>query len=311
MDAMKTELTIFKNRFDNKTHKRMSFDSWAEFVDLLYGLSKIPETKKTAGLISPAIYHEGTTRSNDNVSYWGKWAAVDVDDFDTGGHPLDELLVSKLHSYNYVCYSTASSTVELPKFRIVFEIVRQVEREEIRHFWHALNAELGEIGDRQTKDLSRMYYVPAAYLHAHNFIFSNVGDAIDPDYLKAKHPYKEREGNNFLDRLPPELQAAVVEHRKQALDKTHISWTDYRDCPFWPRMLAVQYQTISSTGWYHKMYQIMVATAGNAIKSGYPITAKQIAELCRKFDIDNGNWYTSRPLEKEADRAVEYAYRNT
>ena len=54
----------------------------------------------------------------------------------------------------------------------------------------------------------------------------------------------------------------------------------------------------------------MVATAGTAIKRGYPITAKQVAELCRQLDNDNGKWYTSRPLEVEADRAVEYAYRN-
>ena len=54
-----------------------------------------------------------------------------------------------------------------------------------------------------------------------------------------------------------------------------------------------------------------VATAGNAIKCGYPITAKQIADLCRQFDNENGMWYTNRPLEKEADRAVEYAYRNS
>ena len=54
----------------------------------------------------------------------------------------------------------------------------------------------------------------------------------------------------------------------------------------------------------------MVATAGNAIKRGYPITAKQVADLCRQLDKDNGMWYDNRPLEVEADRAVEYAYKN-
>ncbi len=34
------ELTIFKNQFDNKTHKRVSLDRWDKFVSLLYGLSK-------------------------------------------------------------------------------------------------------------------------------------------------------------------------------------------------------------------------------------------------------------------------------
>jgi len=94
------------------------------------------------------------------------------------------------------------------------------------------------------------------------------------------------------------------------MGESNIVWSDYRDCPFFPKRLAIEYQTISSTGWYHKMYQIMVATAGNAIKRGYPITAKEIAVLCRQFDKDTGNWYENRPLDIEADRAVEYAYRN-
>jgi hypothetical protein len=72
----------------------------------------------------------------------------------------------------------------------------------------------------------------------------------------------------------------------------------------------MEYRTISETGWYHKMFSIMVAIAGSAIKKGYPITAREIAELCKQLDNDTGNWYTNRPLEVEADRAVEYAYRN-
>lgn len=307
---MTYSLTIFKNRFDNKTHKRVTLNSWREFVDLLSGLSGRPETKKTAPLISPAIYTDGTTRSNKNVEYWGHWAAIDVDDYEVNGYDIESIITSKFYKFNFVCYSTASSTNDSPKFRLVFDLSRSVGKDEIRHFWYALNTEFDEIGDRQTKDLSRMYYVPANYVGSYNFFFHNNGNHVDVDYLLAKHPYKERDGQSFLDRLPPELQKAVVEHRKQSLDNTNVSWSGYRDCPFWPKKLSVEYLTINQTGWYHKMYQIMVATAGNAIKNGYPITAKQIAELCKEFDNETGMWYTNRPLEKEADRAVEYAYRN-
>jgi hypothetical protein len=73
--------------------------------------------------------------------------------------------------------------------------------------------------------------------------------------------------------------------------------------------MAMEYQTITGTGWYAKMYQIMIAIAGNAIKKGYPITAIQIAELCKDFDACNGNWYENRPIIVEADRALEYVYR--
>jgi plasmid maintenance system antidote protein VapI len=58
------------------------------------------------------------------------------------------------------------------------------------------------------------------------------------------------------------------------------------------------------------MYSIMVATAGNAIRKKYPITADEISQLCRQFDTDTGNWYKNRPLDKEADRALEYVYKN-
>jgi len=303
-------LTLFKNRYDNKTHKTMSFETWDEFVSLLFMLSEKPDTKATAPLISPATYEEGTTRSNKNVELWGKWAAVDVDDIDIDADRLREVLVERFGHWDFVCYSTASSTVDRPKFRLVFNLMETVHKDQISKFWWALNTELDSIGDRQTKDLSRMYYVPAKYDNAHNFIFRNAGRPIDVDYLVVKHPYKEKEGKNFLDRLPDDLQKAVIEHRKSQMENTTYSWSSYRDCPFFPRHLAMEYKSITDTGWYHMMYRIMVATAGSAINRGYPITAREIAEMCRQLDIETGNWYTGRPLEVEADRAVEYAYRN-
>ncbi len=54
----------------------------------------------------------------------------------------------------------------------------------------------------------------------------------------------------------------------------------------------------------------MVAIAGNAVKKQYPITANEISKLCRELDMETGNWYKNRPLDKEADRALEYVYKN-
>jgi len=288
----------------------MSFETWDEFVHLLFMLSEKPDTKATAPLISPATYEEGTTRSNKNVELWGKWAAVDVDDIDINADELRETLLERFGHWDFVCYSTASSTVDRPKFRLVFNLMETVHKDLIPKFWWALNTEVGDIGDKQTKDLSRMYYVPANYAGAHNFIFRNSGRPIDVDYLVAKHPYKEKEGKSFLDRLPDHLQKAVIEHRKSQMENTTYTWSSYRDCPFFPHRLAMEYKCITDTGWYHMMYKIMVATAGSAIQKGYPITAREIAEMCRQLDMETGNWYTGRPLEVEADRAVEFAYRN-
>ena len=308
---MEISTTVFKSIYDNKTHRRINFPTFPDFEKFLYALSKDKKKgKKDAQLISPATYTADTTRANKNVLDWGGWCAIDVDDHEFKGNLKDELL-DRYGKYYFVCYSTASSTVDLPKFRMVFPTRKRVGGDNIKHFWFALNTELNSIGDKQTKDLSRMYYIPGTYAGAFNFIFSNTGDYIDPDDLMNKHAFIEKKASNsFLDRLPEELQKQIVEYKKAKLDNTSVHWTGYRDCPFFPRRLESEYKTISNTGWYHKMYQIMVALASNALKNKYPITAQEIAQLCRELDIETGNWYENRPLEVEADRALEYAYRN-
>jgi|TARA_B110000908_G_C10267965_1_gene466698 hypothetical protein len=321
---MKYSLTIFKNTYDNQTHRNMSIDGLDAFEGLLYGMSRKEGQKggsNSSVLISPSTYTVGTTRSNKNVTDWGGWAALDVDEYllpDILDYASEHELVQhlkrtleeKFGEYYYICYSTASSRMEQPKFRLVFPLTKEVEVKVLPHFWFALNREFDELGDKQTKDVSRMYYVPAQYPNALNFIFTNQGVITDPEMLMEKHSYIEPRGSSFMDRLPLELQQAVIAHRKGALNNTDYKWTSYRDCPFWPRQLGIDYQRITGTGWYHKMYQIMVSVGGNAVKRGYPITAVQVAELCKQFDVDNGNWYDNRPLDKEADRALEYIYRN-
>lgn len=286
----------------------MSFGSWEEYANFLSDLSKLPrQGKKDAPLISPAIYEPGTTRANRNVIEWGRWAAVDVDDFtgDING------IFNSLRGINTLLYSTASSLSEQPKFRIVFSLNRCVQAEEIRHFWFALNKSLGDLGDAQTKDSSRMYYVPATYDGAFNFIHRTNGVDLDVDALMNHFPYVEKTTNSFLDSLSEEMREKVISHRKSSMDNTNIQWTSYHDCPFVPRKMVADYKSISGTGWYHQMYRLMVAIASNAIRQKYPITSKQIAEMCKQLDLETGNWYENRPLEREAQSALQWAYANT
>lgn len=309
---MSFSLTIFKSLYDNTTDKRMDFDSFEELESLFFKLAKIErKDKKDAQLISPATYIENTTRANRNVVDWGGWCAVDVDDHEFKGDLKSELDVL-VGNWHYICYSTASSRSDSPKFRLVFPLRTRVGKENIKHFWFALQSKLGNIGDRQTKDLSRMYYIPGKYLSADNFIFTGGGvQPIDPYGLMKLYPYAEKQhSNNFIDRLPEEIQKQIVEHRKSKLENTNFNWTSYRDCPFFPRKLEAEYRLINNTGWYHKMYQIMVAVASNAIKREYPITASEISKLCRELDQETGNWYANRPMDTEADRALEFVYKN-
>jgi hypothetical protein len=303
-------LTLFKSVFDNKTHKRIDCNSYAEFEKLLFDLADQPrKDKKSAPLISPATYKPDTTRANDNVIGWAGWCAVDVDEHVFDGE-LEKELLNAYGTWNHVVYSTASSTKEHPKFRIVFPLTDDIPKDKIKHFWFALNKELGDIGDPQTKDLSRMYYVPGQYEDAYNFIYNNFSATdMNPYDIMAKHDYVERQGT-LLDNLPPAIKKAMLSHRKNEMTNTNITWNNYKDCPFVNKKMVKEYNLITDTGWYTKMYGIMVSIAGNAIRKKYPITAGEITTLCKEIDYENGNWYKSRPFDKEADRAIEFVYGN-
>ena len=300
-------LTIFDSIYDNNTSKRVDYKDFDQFEQILYKLAKEKsfKQKKDAPLISPATYVESSKRANANVVAWGGFGIVDVDDYVGSVEDIQK----QYEEYRYVCYSTASSTKENPKFRLVFPLTKWVDNEQIKHFWYALNKEIGDIADVQTKDLSRMYYIPATYEGSHNFIFSHDGKIMDPDELMEKHRYIST-SDSFFDRLPESIRNGLIEHRKQQLNNKDFTWTSYRDCPFVNQRQVEEYKKITDTGWYYKMYQIMVTVAGNATKRGYPITAQEIAYICRDLDNDTGGWYGKRDLVKEADRAIEYIFRS-
>jgi len=305
---MTIALTIFDSIYDNSTSKRVDYNNFDQFEQILYKLAneKTFKQKKDAPLISPATYVENSKRANANVVAWGGFGIVDVDDY--VGNVED--IHRQYEEYRYVCYSTASSTKENPKFRLVFPLTKWVDSEQIKHFWYALNKEIGDIADVQTKDLSRMYYIPATYEGAYNFIFSHDGKVMNPDELMEKHRYISNSSDSFFDRLPPAIREGLIEHRKQQLNNTNFSWSGYADCPFVNKRQVEEYKAITGGGWYYKMYQIMVSTASNAMKRGYPITAQEIAYICRDLDNNTGMWYGSRDLNKEADRAIEYIFRS-
>ena len=296
--------TIFKTQYDNETHRVMDFDTWEEFVGMMKKLGEMPGAKdNNTPQFSPAIYKKGTTRANANVQCWGGWAAIDVDcelpeDF--------EAYIRKIAKpYAFHCYSTGSSSIEKPKMRIVVPLSERPEGDTIKHLWYALNKTFRELNAAQTKDASRMYYVPADYKDTYKFSFTGEGKVVDVQHLIVQHPYQEPNVGGFASKLPEAIQAKLVEYKHNQLNNTDITWCSYQDCPFFPKKLARQYSTIGE-GWYHHVYRMMVAIASSAIAKQYPITADQIEKLMKDFDRDHGNWYDNRPLNKEAKRALNY-----
>lgn len=296
----------------------MQIETWERFEKLLFDLSKKPGKKPARGefckdaspLISPTTYKKGVTRANVNVISWGRWAALDIDDYP---NTMDDA-IKCFEDYKYVCYSSASSTKEKPKFRIVLPLTEEVPQEKIRHFWFALNTEFNSLIDKQCKDLSRMYYVPAKYPNAYNFIFTNDGAVISPNELMSKHPFAASFKSSFNANFKAKIQEELLSYKKGKLDNTDISWTGIDDCPFFNKRWIAEYRAITESGWYAYCYKIMTMIAAKAIDKRYPIQPIEIASLIRELDMITGGLqkkrYGNRPFELEAARAIEWALKN-
>jgi len=309
------KLTIFDGIFDNKTDKGLTV-TWPEFVNLLRGLSDVfavkatrdnPYPKNAAKLISPAYYKQGALRRNVEVIAWGSWCALDIDD-------ISDLNTVKetFKDVEHVIYSTASSTEEKPKCRVVMPMTAEVPAERIKHFWYALNKEYQGLGDAQTKDLSRMYYVPARYENAYHFFIEHKSpNLIDPWELMRKHEYlTPAPKSSLFAKLSDDMKTELLEFQKSKLKNNHITWTSYQDCPFVSKKKLLEYQTISEGGWYHALYNMMVSIASNATRQGYNLSARELELLMRQIDMDTGNWYKNRPIHVEAERALEFIHLN-
>ena len=314
---MKYALTIFPSVFDNKTNRKFIIDGWDKMEELLRGLSEQPGFKPKKGersdqqpspLITPALYKEGKTRANKNVVCWAGWCAMDIDNYE--GSYLD--VIDLFEDYQYICYSSASSTKEHPKFRMVFPLTKELEPKDIKHFWFSLNTKFNSLGDPQTKDLSRMYYVPATYPGAFHFFKTNEGKHLNPDELMNE--FEEYRGKTTLtSKFPDAIQQQLTAYRKAKLTNTAFSWNGYRDCPFCKENLSTEYREIvssQSAGRYRKLYSIMVSIATKAIYFGYPISAEEIQSLCLEIDAENGGYYQRRSILNEAERAIEFALKN-
>ena len=302
-------LTVFDSVKDNQTNHRLDFEDWDGLRAFFYERSKMKGAKggpDSSPLITPAVFHEGYTRSIAGVAYWGKWACVDVDDFQ--GSLVDVL--RPFEEYEYLIYNTASSTKEKPKFRLVFPLTATVPASKIKNFWHSLNMMISGVADAQTKDVCRIFYVPADYPNAYSFIHDKKGKRLNPFELMKEFPWFE--GNRkkkFIDRLPRAVQDELVAYRRSKMEST-LHWTNYKDCPFFPQELGDEYKAnagVESGGNFYRLYRIMVSIAGSAVARDYPITAGEIETLCRQLDTDCGNIYKDRGILKEAENALHFA----
>ena len=323
---MNFKSTIFDSIYDNRTHNIITKRNWSQFSNFLFELSKIPYTKKTAPLISPAIYKSGTTRSNANVIAWAGWTAFDIDNnYFKSVDQIQTYMDQQYPDHAYCCYSSASCKKEHLKFRIIFPLLTWIEDpDKIQIFWYCMNKKLSGLVDQQTKDRSRMFYVPADYQEAElKFFWISDGKTfINPfevintsniDINEITLSTQSKRNSSFLATLPLELQKTIAMNRKRQLEINgkFYNWTSWKNCPFCRNEAVNRYKEIvltRSEGRYLGLYKLMVDIARTAILKEYPITEQEIASLVHEIDNELDGYYQNRKIDTEIKNAISYAY---
>lgn len=182
LDNNITQISIFENAKD-KHPSQVGFTK-PELVELL--TRPDIRDKKDGPAFSPAVFKEGTTRSNENVLSLNL-IVLDVD----GGNKEAVIKYCTENKLSCIIYSTFSNAADCECFRIVFELSRPVLPHEWKAAWAAICHKTAIQADAATRDLARIYYTHSCPASRESEKFVHViddGSPVDVDALLALNP---------------------------------------------------------------------------------------------------------------------------
>ena len=284
-------------------------ETWEDFCETMRVISEVEgykpsstEYDKTQGLISGAIYgNETDKRANDNVIGWDL-IILDIDDSDKTLEEIDVIF----GSFHRMFYSSASCTHNKLKMRVIIPLNETAPAEVLRNIWYATQIWCEGLVDEQTKDISRINYIPARYTNKgddyRHFFEVRTGNYLDWRALIAKYPMppiEERfKRNNPLKKLK----------RKIFVDNNPLPDFNIQsgDCKFvWDSMIR-DYQLTPAGGHHAAIYQFMVKICYNAQKMNYPLDISELVDMATQLDNLDGGFYDEKKIRNSAADAMEY-----
>lgn len=159
---------------------KQSSVTWQQFCAEFSSHKQVPE-KTDAACWSSSTYKAGDKRGNKNVVAISM-AVIDVDN----GLPV-EILIKQIEGYAYHIHSSFSHTLTNPKYRVILPLGQPIEAAEWNQTWLRINAWVGGINDPSTKDVGRIYFMPACPLHSKDkFVFTGEGKLLNiSDFAKG------------------------------------------------------------------------------------------------------------------------------
>lgn len=170
-------ISLFENERDNKPKPQST--TWPELVAALSEHDR--RASKSGPAWSAASYPERTTRGRGNVLS----LSVASFDLDKGSRADFEALWARLAALDlrFVAHTTHSSTTEEPRWRLVFDLSRDVSPEEWPRVFRALVRQFSLPADENAKDASRVMFAPSCRPEVMPEVHRGGEEPVDVDQL--------------------------------------------------------------------------------------------------------------------------------
>lgn len=275
---------------------------WSEFADLMAQQSHEvadPSTKAMQLCISPAIYPSGSYRSKSAATGWD-WFAADIDN-KAGNRPgatIDEIAdVMDAFDSPYLIYTTASHQPDAQCFRLMFPLDRVIDSHEFDAVWRSFALGFGCF-DEQTKDISRLFIAPRAWVGRSNQLLRRMtGRPMRVDDIVAAYPAL----------VEPTIDPGLREIARASLhDGRHAdNLTDLDHSPV-VQTRAVEAALTGAPG--GRMFRFLCSVACSAQRKGYVLDAYDLRQIGAQMAMhmgrrDNGD------LARDVRNALAFADR--
>ncbi|WP_242122210.1 hypothetical protein [Sphingomonas lacusdianchii] len=275
---------------------------WSEFADLMAQQSQEvaePSTKAMQLCISPAIYPSGSYRSKAAATGWN-WFAADIDN-KAGNRPgatIYEIAdVMDAFASPYLIYTTASHQPEAQCFRLMFPLDRVIDAHEFDAVWRSFAIGFGCF-DEQTKDISRLFIAPRAWVGRSNQLLHRMaGRPMRVDDIVAAYPAPVE------PRIDPGLMEIARASRHDGRRADNLA--DLDSSPVVPTN-AVEAALTGAPG--GRMFRFLCSVACSAHRKGYALDAYDLRQIGAEMAMrmgrrDNGD------LARDVRNALAFADR--
>jgi len=222
---MVRELTFSLFRHAQDIIPQVHTRPWVDWVDL-FGRHEIRGTEETIdGYKNGPCIVLGRLIGNRSKKNIKSIDALSLDLEHLTEEQLDKIL-EKISHLEWAVWSThrsgASCVDGETRLRVVLPLTRSLEPKEFFAAWDGLQALVGGVNDKNTRDIVRLNFLPSTFAGGHPMAYHNAGEWLNPDTLivaEKKSEYSLEELHAKITRWKRDFDGALLTENREIVKR--------------------------------------------------------------------------------------------